>query len=146
VDGSGQLLRKAVGARPFLVKPNRDEAEALTGVPIADLESAVAAARSLVGGGVGIAIVSLGARGAVAADAERAVHAWTERVEAKNTVGSGDCLLGGLAVALARGEGLHEMLRLGVACGTANALSPETGIARRDDIDTLRPRVQIKEL
>ena len=58
-----------------------------------------------------------------------------------NPVGSGDCLLGGLAVGLARGASAEEALRLGVACGAANAATPETGFVRREDVEALLPRV-----
>jgi fructose-1-phosphate kinase PfkB-like protein len=33
------------------------------------------------------------------------------------------------------------VLRLGVACGAANTLRPETGWVRREDVEALRPRV-----
>jgi fructose-1-phosphate kinase PfkB-like protein len=64
-------------------------------------------------------------------------------VDVANAVGSGDCLLGGVAVGLRRGLDLEEVLRLGVACGTANATSPETGWVKRADIDALLPRVRV---
>jgi tagatose 6-phosphate kinase len=46
-----------------------------------------------------------------------------------------------VAVGLARGESLEDLLRLGVACGAANALRAETGGVRREDVEALRPRV-----
>jgi tagatose 6-phosphate kinase len=86
-------------------------------------------------------VLSLGAAGAVAVSEGRAVHAWVSVPGSGHPVGSGDCLLGGVAVAIARGEGMEDMLRLGVACGAANTLSAETGWVRREDVDALRPRV-----
>jgi tagatose 6-phosphate kinase len=141
VDASGGLLSRAVEARPFLVKPNREEAEALSGKTIEGPASAGRVARALAARGVGMPVVSLGAAGAVAVSDGRAVHAWVSLPGADYPVGSGDCLLGGLAVGLARGNGFDEVLRLGVACGAANTLSPETGWVRREDVEALRPRV-----
>ena len=141
VDASGALLRGAVEARPFLIKPNRDEAEALTGESIDVPAVAARVARSLVARGIGLVVISLGAAGAVAASDSAVAHAWVSVPGAAHPVGSGDCLLGGVAVALARGESLDDALRLGVACGGANTLSPETGWVRREDVDALRPRV-----
>jgi tagatose 6-phosphate kinase len=141
VDASGGLLRRAVEARPFLVKPNREEAAALSGEPVEGTKAAARVARALAVRGVGMPIVSLGAAGAVAVSEGRAVHASVSVPGAKYPVGSGDCLLGGVAVALARQEGLEDVLRLGVACGAANTLSAETGWIRREDVDALRPRV-----
>ena len=141
MDASGGLLRGAVDAGPFLIKPNREEAEALSGETIDGPAAAARVARSLAARGVTMVIVSLGAAGAVAASEGRACHASVSVAGAAHPVGSGDCLLGGVAVGLARGEGIEEVLRLGVACGAANTLSAETGWVRREDVDALRPRV-----
>jgi 1-phosphofructokinase family hexose kinase len=141
VDASGGLLRRAVEARPFLVKPNREEAAALSGEPVEGTRAAARVARALAARGVAMPIVSLGAAGAVAVSEGRAVHASVSVPGAVHPVGSGDCLLGGVAVGLARGESLEDVLRLGVACGAANALRAETGGVRREDVEALRPRV-----
>jgi len=142
VDASGELLRRAVLARPFLVKPNREEAEALTGVSIDGPSAAASVTRKLSQAGIEVVITSLGKKGAVAASGAEAVHAWVETPGAAYPVGSGDCLLGGVAVGLARGYGVLDMLRLGVACGAANTLTPETGYLRASDVESLRARVQ----
>ena len=146
VDASRELLRHAVEARPFLVKPNREEAEALTHASIVDAGAAAKVARALSARGVGIAVVSLGAMGAVAAQGSRAVHAASPPTEVLNPVGSGDCLLGGAAVALRRGEGIEGMLRLGVACGAANAAAGNRGWLRGDDVERVLARVAVAEI
>jgi 1-phosphofructokinase family hexose kinase len=143
VDASGGLLRGAVDAQPLLIKPNREELAELVGEPIDGATAAVKAARGLTSKGPEMVVVSLGAEGALAVQGDRAWRAEAPRVDVANAVGSGDCLLGGLAVGLRRGLELEEVLRLGVACGTANATSPETGWVMRADIDPLLPRVQV---
>ena len=146
VDASGELLREAVSARPYLVKPNREEGAALTGRVIDGPASAAAAARSLVERGVGVVFQSLGADGVVATTPERVLHARVAAARVENPVGSGDCLLGGVAVALVRGAGLEELVRLGVACGAANAERRETGFLRREDVERLLPQVEVRTL
>jgi 1-phosphofructokinase family hexose kinase len=146
VDASGDLLEAAVGARPFLIKPNRDEAEALSGTAIEGPVTAAKVAEALLARGPGIVIVSLGEAGAVAAAEGRAAHAWVRVETAANPVGSGDCLLGGVAVALARGNAFEDVLRLGVACGAANAMGRETGRFERADVERLLPRVELTAL
>ena len=143
VDASGGLLRGAVDAQPLLIKPNREELADLVGRPIESAATAVEAARGLTKKGPEVVVVSLGAEGAVAVRADRAWRAEAPRVDVANAVGSGDCLLGGVAVGLRRGMELEELLRLGVACGSANATSPETGWVKRADIDALLPRVRV---
>ena len=141
VDASGEALRLAVQARPFLVKPNRDEAERLTGAPVRDLAAAEKAAREI---GAEVAVVSLGRDGAIAAGYGEAVHAAVELSDARHPVGSGDAMTAGLAVAFARDQSVADALRLGVACGAANARSRETGFVTRAQIDALLPRVTIQ--
>ncbi len=146
VDASGGLLRSALQARPFLIKPNRDEMESLVGEKIAGPAAAVEAARRLQAGGVTAVVVSLGVEGVVAVMAGRACHAWAPPHGPGNTVGSGDCLLAGLAVGFARGLAFEEVVRLGAACGTANTLTEEIGFLRREDVDALLPQVRVSEL
>ena len=145
VDASGEVLRQAVAAQPFLLKPNRDEAEALFGRPIDGIDAAVAALRELRARGVAMPVLSLGALGAVGMDDGGTWHAAVELEQVRNTVGSGDCLLAGMAVALARGEPLREALRLAVACGGANATDVETGYVRPGQVEALLGRVRVQE-
>jgi tagatose 6-phosphate kinase len=107
---------------------------------VAGVADAARAARALAARGIGLPVVSLGADGAVACWQDRVFHA-AVAVRAVNPVGSGDCLLGGMAVSLARGGSPQEALGLGVACGAANAATAETGVVRREDVEALRPRV-----
>ena len=145
VDASGEVLRQAVAAQPFLLKPNRDEAEALFGRSVGDLAAAVAALRELAARGVAMPVLSLGAQGALGMDESGVWHAAVELEQVRNTVGSGDCFLAGMAVAIKRGEPLREALRLAVACGAANAMDVETGYVRPDQVEALLGRVRVRE-
>ena len=146
VDATGEVLRQAFTARPFAAKPNRLEAEEATGIRIESEASAAAAARMLVESGVQLGIISLGAEGVVACWEGRTCRLTPPIVAAINAVGAGDCLLGGIAAALARGDAIVDALRLGVAAGTAKVLYPETGGVRRSDIDALLPEVRVSWL
>ena len=61
-------------------------------------------------------------------------------------MGSGDSMVAGLAVGLARGHGVEEGLRLGTAAGAATAMTPGTALCSRADVEGLLPQVQIREL
>jgi fructose-1-phosphate kinase PfkB-like protein len=67
-------------------------------------------------------------------------------VERRSTVGSGDSLVAGVAVALARGDTLDDGLRLGTAAGAATAMSPGTALGTAEDVAILLPRVQIEAI
>ena len=146
IDAGGELLQHAAQTRPFLVKPNRDEIAELLGRPIGDLAAAVDAVRELHAGGIAMPVVTMGALGAVAADASGVWHASIELEQVRNTVGSGDCVLAGMTVGMARNMNLEGILRLGVACGSANAQGQETGFVERRAVETLLAKVRVQRL
>lgn len=146
VDASGDVLRHAVMAKPFLVKPNRDEISQLVGHPVINLQAAELAAIALRERGIALPVVTMGELGAVAADETGVWHAQLEPARLRNAVGSGDCFLAGMAVAIQRRLSLDEALRLAVACGVANAESEETGFAKRSNVEALLPDVTVRRL
>lgn len=93
---------------------NEVEASALSGRPTDDLPQVAAAARALRGRGVARVVVTLGARGAVAADAAGARHHPAPVVQAVDTTAAGDTFLGALATALGEGRALDDAVRLGI--------------------------------
>ncbi|HEX7814622.1 1-phosphofructokinase family hexose kinase [Dyella sp.] len=144
VDASGEVLRESMAAVPYLVKPNRDEAQALLGYRIGDVDAAARAVRDLQARGIATPVLSLGAQGAMAGHGQDIWHAELLIDGVRNTVGSGDCLLAGMIVAFRRGMSTPDALALGVACGAANALQEETGWVERDVVESLRSRVRVR--
>lgn len=146
LDASGEALRAGIAAQPWLVKPNADEASALWGRPVRDVDAAAGFTQWLHGRGIERVIVTLGARGAVAGDGQGLWHAQSAPVEVRDSVGSGDCFLAGLAVAAARGETPDAALRLAIACGAGNAEGGETGLATPARVAAWLPRVTVTQL
>lgn len=146
LDASGEALSHGVDAKPWLVKPNADEAAALWGKPVQTIDDALACARWLYARGIARAVVTLGADGAVGFDGRQAWHACLAVTNVRNSVGSGDCFMAGLAVSAVRGRGLDETLRWATACGAANAQDEETGHVRKDRVDDLYAKVQVRQL
>ena len=127
LDTSGALLRAGLAASPTVVKPNREELAALAGSDLRDITDVIAAARSLCVQGPEWVVVSLGADGALAVDAQQAVQVLAPRVTAVNPVGCGDVLVGGLATGLAAGLTVEAALPFAVRVAAASAAHPETG-------------------
>jgi tagatose 6-phosphate kinase len=144
LDASGEALRLGVEqGKPDMIKPNRSELQAIWQGRLADMQDIVSAARALAqAGGMKVA-VSLGADGLVYADGERAWLAAPPQVAALSAVGSGDCLLAGLAIGCVRGWPVEETLRLAVAMGAANTLMLGAGRFRKEDVERLLPEVTI---
>jgi len=98
--------------------------------------------------GPALVILSLGADGALLATAAP-FGIWLARpptVKADSAVGAGDSLVGGFLVGWASGRPLVEAFRLGVASGTAAAMTPGTELCHRADVRRLLPRVAVRRL
>lgn len=146
LDASGSALRLGIEAKPDVIKPNVAEAEELLGRRLSRTEEIIDGAREIAARGVRIVIVSMGADGAVCFDGGKVFRVTVPKVERKSTVGSGDSFVAGVAIALARGDGLIEGLRLGTAAGAATARSTGTSLARADDVSVLLPEVRVEQL
>jgi 1-phosphofructokinase family hexose kinase len=145
-DASGPGLRAGVGAAPTLVKPNRDELEALAGRALLTRADMLAAARDLLARGIEVVVATLGGEGALAVMADRAYHIPPIPVRVVNAAGAGDGVLAGAAVALAEGRPIEEGLRLGFAAATAVLLTPGTADCRREDVERFAPQVRLVPL
>jgi 1-phosphofructokinase family hexose kinase len=146
LDTSGEPLRHGCAAGPYMVKPNADEAQALTGRPLADDDAARAAARFFLDQGATLVALSLGADGLLLAARGTMVRARPPHVRALNPVGAGDALLAGIAWALERGLPLDELARWGVASGTAAAMRAGTSAAPRAEVEALYAQVRIETM
>ena len=95
--------------------PNESEAELLTGVAVADPETAREAATRLRERGVGTVIVTLGEQGALVLGADAALHFPAFPVQAVDTTAAGDAFIGAFAVGLAARGTLEQAIPLASA-------------------------------
>lgn len=144
LDSSGEALRRGLAGRPHLVKPNRKEFGDLAGGEFHSVSDYVEPLVALsLQTGV-IVVLSLGADGALAARGKEVWHARSPQVAVRSAVGSGDCLLAGLAYSLTHDFSLGEMLKYGAAAGTANALRLGAGNFALDDFEEMLERVTLR--
>ncbi|MCW5229935.1 ribokinase [Verminephrobacter eiseniae] len=97
---------------------NEVEAAALAGSAVATPADAAVAAQTLCALGPDRVVVTLGAAGAVAADAAGCRHHPGQMVAAVDTTAAGDTFLGALAVALAQQQALDAAVRQGIRAAT----------------------------
>jgi len=93
-----------------VVFANRAEAAALTG-----RSDPAAAAAALVAAGAGLALVTCGAAGVVAADASGAARIPAAKAEVEDETGAGDAFAAGVLYGLVRGVPADAAVRLGLA-------------------------------
>lgn len=100
-----------------IVTPNETEAALLTGIPVTDVDSAVAAGRWFLDRGVRTAVVTMAGEGAIVVSAEGVRHFAPFRVEPVDTTAAGDAFSGYLGTALAAGSEIEDAVRLASAAG-----------------------------
>ena len=108
------------------LKPNRLEAELLSGVTIRSREDVAEAARALLDKGVRRVFISMGAEGVYAAT--QSEQCWLSNLpgEMVNTTGCGDAFMAALVWAYLEGTDLKNTALAGLAAGAVAMESPET--------------------
>jgi tagatose 6-phosphate kinase len=145
VDAAGEPLRRALAARPLVVKPNRAELARTLDSPIESDAALRDAIRRLIELGPGWCVVTQGKEGAIVSDGQRFWRVRSPALRAVNPIGSGDSVAAGLASAIARGQRLPEAARLGIACGAANAMTLLPGHVRPDDVAQLVEKIELED-
>jgi ribokinase len=108
------------------VTPNETEAEALAGVPVGNLEEAMACAQRLLDRGLRKVILTLGANGCLVAGPDGMQHVPPFAVTPVDTTGAGDAFSGSLACFLAEGYGEIEALSRANLYAALSTLAPGT--------------------
>jgi tagatose 6-phosphate kinase len=143
LDTSGEPLRRGVEAGPVFVKPNETEAKSLLGLRSSDSLDFVKAAAEISTRYKTNVVLSMGAKGAVAASEQEAFLVQSPTVDAKSAVGSGDCTLAGLVHGILQGFSFEEAIICGVAAGTANTLTVGAGQFKIGDYQRLQDQVRM---
>lgn len=112
--------------RVTFLTPNQTELALLTGLPVEDEDQAIAAARTLVAGGVRTVIVTLGARGALVVTAAGVDRVPPVAVMPKDTTGAGDAFIGSFARFYVENRDVMSALRLAALYAADSITRPGT--------------------
>jgi 6-phosphofructokinase 2 len=138
VDTSGEALEKVLETGAYLIKPNVGELAKLIGVERLEMEEVNEAAKKIISkGGAEIVVVSLGPQGAVLVTKDNYEYVPAPNVAKKSTVGAGDSMVGGMVWALSQNKSLKEVIRWGVACGSAATMNEGTQLFKGSDAQRL---------
>jgi ribokinase len=129
-----ELLRNT-----WIITPNEQEAELLSGIAVTDKPSAQQAAKIIMDKGVEIVIITLGAKGAFVATKEINKLVKAMEVDAIDTTAAGDVFNGALAVAII--EGMLLLDAVAFACNAASIsvtrMGAQSAAPHRKDVDNL---------
>lgn len=124
IDSSGEALQATLEIGNIeMVKPNQKELSALVNRELTQPDDVRHAAEEIVKSGrAKRVVVSLGPQGALAVDARGFVQVVPPPVKSQSTVGAGDSMVGAMTLKLAQEASLLDMVRFGVAAGSAATL------------------------
>lgn len=138
VDTSGAALRHAGREGVFLLKPNLRELQGLVGAKVQSGREQEEAARTLIEEGrAEVVVLSLGADGALLVSRGATQRFAAIEVPKRSAVGAGDSMVAAIVLGLARGSGLPDAVRFGMAAGAAALMTPGTELCRREDVERL---------
>lgn len=146
VDTSGALLTEIVKHGPNMIKPNVDETKMLTGKEINETRDIIDAGERLVRSGIEQVVISLGANGSILVREEGTYKAIVPRIEAVNTVGCGDCMTAGFAIAFEEKMSPEDSLRYASAISAAAAMTDKTGCFYMDDFNDIQKKIVIEKI
>lgn len=133
LDSNGPALMRGAAACPDLLKPNKAELFALTG-----MEGDVgAAAQTLVARGIAAVLASMGPEGCCYAAADSEIYCPAPRVQTVNPVGAGDSFVAGFLYASVKGYALETALMIASAAGAANAAVFPAARVTKPEIEAL---------
>lgn len=146
VDTEGAKLFAALEAEVDLVKPNLEELENTLGKEFKDKNDLLAGCRELLNRGAKSVLVSLGKDGAVITDGNKNYYCKSINVAVNSTVGAGDGMVSAAAVMLQQGAELSDILRAGVAAGTATVTTFGTISFTKDKYNEIYNSLNVTEI
>lgn len=146
LDVDGRALKVGIQAHPDIIKPNIHELSELVGRELSEMEEIRAAAREINQSGVGIVLVSMGARGILMVKDGLECLAIPPNVQVRNTIGAGDSSVAGFIFGLINGKDPNRSLMYAVTAGTATTMSQGTALCKEEDFKSVLPQVRLEVL
>lgn len=146
LDSSGSTLMHGIDAKPYLIKPNHYELGQIFNTEIRGEGNLLRLIKKTHGLGARNILVSLGKDGALLSSPDGIWRAHPPIVKVQNPIGAGDAMVAGMVWRLSRGDTLFDAFPWAVACGSAAASEPGTGMPSFDLVNMLKPGVKIEEI
>ena len=146
VDTECDRLNEALKCGVKLVKPNLDELERTIHRKISSKQDMLKACYEILDKGAECVLLSLGKKGAVITDGSKSYHCKSVNVAMNSTVGAGDGMVAAAANALLKGGSLKDILRCGVAAGTAAVTLPDSISFMKDKYEEILSSLTVEEI
>ncbi|MFJ5284707.1 1-phosphofructokinase [Pseudomonas sp. NPDC088429] len=146
LDSSGEALRAALQASPWLIKPNTEELADALGCEVVSHTAEAQAAARLHAQGIEHVVISHGADGVNWFSVGSALHATPPKVSVASTVGAGDSLLAGMLHGLLSADTPEQTLRTATAIAAMAVTQIGFGIHDRAQLAQLEQGVRVRPL
>lgn len=146
IDSRSFAMADLANFRPWLIKPNEDEASAYLKMRINTPQDGVAAAKKLQATGIKNVLLSLGVKGAVLANENGIFFASAPKIDVMSTIGAGDSMIAGFLSAYTAGKNDEECLRRAVAFGSAACLRAGTQPPLPEDAAKLEAKITAEKI
>lgn len=146
LDTSGNKMIAGLRGGAFLVKPNLDELREMTGEHYDSIDEMVNGCERLIEAGAENVLLSLGRKGAILTDGDKAYFCKSATVAVNSTVGAGDGMVAAAAVMIEQNAPYDEILRCAVAAGTASVMTPGTNLFYRDKFIEIYDRITVEKI
>ena len=145
VDARNNLLLNVLKYRPFLIKPNHHEISEIFNKEIKTIDELIFHGNKLKEMGAQNVLISMGGDGAILITESNEIYRSNiPKGTLKNSVGSGDSMVGGFITGYLKTNDYKEALKLGTASGSATAYSDD--LAKISFINELSSQIQITKL
>ena len=146
VDTEGDRLFESLKVGADLIKPNLGELERTFKCQVRSKEEMLDCCKKLIDLGTKCVLLSLGKNGAVITDGKYHFYSKSVNVAMNSTVGAGDGMVAAAAQAYVKGAPLPEVLKCGVAAGTASVTSPYSISFKKDKYEEILSTLTVKEI
>ncbi|GAA3253701.1 Tagatose-6-phosphate kinase / 1-phosphofructokinase [Lactococcus lactis subsp. lactis] len=144
MDVDGQKLLDSLPAHPLLIKPNREELEAIFETSFKNNEQIIPYGQKLLEMGAQNVIVSMAGDGALLFSNEKVYFAQGIKGELKNSIGAGDSTVAGFLAEYSQSKDPLLAFRQAIACGTSKAFSDD--MPSRTFLEEIYKKVNISEV
>jgi ribokinase len=127
-----QLLSDELLAMVDYIVPNESEIAELTGIEVSDEESAIIAAKELLGKGVTTVFAKLGDKGVVVVNANRTFFIDAYKVITVDSTAAGDAFAGAVGAALVSGKDIWQAAEFASAIGAITVTKPGAQLSMPD--------------
>ena len=144
-DTEGDKLLAALKSGLDLVKPNKDELQNTLKQEFKSRDDLLKGCYALLDKGAQRVLLSLGKRGAIITDGTKNYYCKSINVAINSTLGAGDGMVAAAAMQLEQGAPLDEILRAGVAAGTATVTTFGQISFTKEKDDEIYANIKVEE-